>query len=112
MNKRIHFILNDLGLLKRNKYRQRVLAKLYLSQAGKCYWCSCQTLFRVHNHPRQSSIDHLKTKFQGRKTFSDGGYVMACYSCNQKRGREEYKEFKKLSDKIKQTQRKLWALEL
>jgi hypothetical protein len=41
-----------------------------------------------------ATIDHLKTKSQGRKGYMEGGHVLACRSCNVERNRQEMFEMR------------------
>jgi hypothetical protein len=77
--------------------RQRILRDLFIHHSGKCHWCSCNTSpgVQFNGLSFQATIDHLKTIRQGRKTYRDGGFVLACRKCNGSRNCEEIKEHKK-----------------
>ena len=61
---------------------------LYLKQDGLCHWCGRKTFIggEYHNRANQATIDHLKTKRDGRMDYMDGGHVLACSECNHDKG--------------------------
>jgi hypothetical protein len=79
------------------KKRQALAEHLFIHFGGKCWWCKCDVV-KVNENlitrlPNQATVDHLKTLRDGRENYFDGGHVLACYTCNTNRGREEDKKY-------------------
>ena len=68
--------------------------RLYFRHFGQCHWCGCDVFLKGGTPGRTlentATIDHLKTKLQGRSNFTDGGHVLACQPCNNRRGAEDW----------------------
>ena len=65
--------------------RKRLADHLFIHHSGKCFWCDCNVERSVKAGPLQATIDHLKTKLEGRENYFDGGHVLACAKCNSQR---------------------------
>lgn len=78
-------------------------------QDQRCYWCGCPIVF--HNHvPGQpipddsATVDHVYPAWHPkRKEFKHTGkpspFVMACHSCNNKRGGTSFRKYHELIGK-------------
>lgn len=71
--------------------RKLVLPGLLLAHECKCHWCKIPVIETATRRPDQATVDHLKTKRQGRKDYWEGGHVLSCYRCNHKRNNVEMK---------------------
>src|SRR5271166_1872268 len=73
--------------------------KMWFQQLGTCYWCQRDLHFgKIDKNDRTfATIDHLKTKNQGRETYMEGGHVLACRSCNAERNRQELYEMGRIT---------------
>lgn len=85
-----------MGYSRKKCHRGRV-AKLW-NINPHCHWCGTKTE-RVDNtleqpkvHPHSATFDHLyhKSEPQRRTRKGRNAGVLACYSCNQKRGRDAH----------------------
>lgn len=62
-----------------------------------CYWCSCLTILPTPDHVKivpknQATLDHLVSRLKGRngKDWPNGiNTVLACWQCNNDRGKVE-----------------------
>ena len=79
---------------KRRKYcNRRKVSKLW-AESPYCHWCDVLTTRvednqqRLHSH--SATFDHLYHKSEAKRHTRNGrnAGVLACYDCNQKRGRE------------------------
>jgi hypothetical protein len=77
----------------------RILKKLILENNGICHWCGCQTN-DIPNHSKKASIDHLISVLEGRTTPREGGFVLACRSCNHGRSSKFQKEMNRQKQNI------------
>lgn len=53
--------------------------EIYKRERGKCFYCDMKLKFK------KATIDHIKPKSYGGE-LSKNNTVIACYTCNQKRG--------------------------
>jgi hypothetical protein len=69
------------------KKKSALFTRLFLQFDGKCHWCKCEVFQGrdYHNQLNQATVDHLMTMREGRTTYTEGGHVLSCYSCNQAR---------------------------
>lgn len=81
--------------MSKNQQKRR-LAKLH-AQSSACHWCACETVYMGGQPPKplvrnRATLDHLYDKFDPRRGKIGGGTVevtvLACWACNQRRGRE------------------------
>lgn len=67
-------------------------------QDSRCYWCGCETLL-IYRPPticnkkfpkldNEATLDHLYSAINGPRPVEDYTCVLACNSCNHKRGQE------------------------
>ena len=80
--------------MRKSNNRKRVHRLWDISK--KCFWCGKETVLQESGlgvaQPNTATYDHLyhRTEPQRKlKQFKDLG-VLACYACNQKRGRDAY----------------------
>lgn len=86
-----------------NERMRRRLIRLWLADR-RCYFCRRPTVLVVSpggrkptnkknldHFPERASIDHLHSRFSENRKQLHGieTTVLACYECNQRRGREE-----------------------
>lgn len=76
------------------KHRKTILFK---DQNGKCYYCKKNMLFTIsiqfNKQPKNlATIEHIYHKFDEQRK-KKGRWVLACYECNQKKGKEKEREF-------------------
>ena len=75
----------------------RIALKVYhrtmLSEAQnhRCCYCGCKMTEQA-NHKNSATIDHVLPKSKGGANHPDN-YVIACYSCNTKRGSTPAEQF-------------------
>ena len=69
--------------------RKKILPQLLIDFNHKCHWCDITVVVTPEKCSNQATVDHLKTRRQGRKDYMDGGHVLACHKCNHERGAEE-----------------------
>lgn len=74
-----------------NKKVRKLLAE---QSNSKCFWCKITVkeydLKDKENMPDdQATLDHLKSKSKGRKSYEVVPKVLACYKCNRERGRRD-----------------------
>jgi hypothetical protein len=87
--------------------RKLVLPGLLLAHNRKCHWCQIPVVETAQRRPDQATVDHLKTKRQGRKHYMEGGHVLSCYRCNHKRNNVEMKAIGVAIQKEKAVRQKL-----
>jgi len=76
-------------------------------QNSCCHWCGCQTivvfrppkifglpLLKFQPVPFEATIDHLYSRFDGRRrqTWGEETTVLACWRCNNQRARVEQEQ--------------------
>lgn len=71
--------------------------KLFDLHEGKCFWCGCDTRFNGKRSGDFATVDHFFTRADKRR-FMGVGFpralkVLACYSCNHRRGGTSPEEF-------------------
>jgi 5-methylcytosine-specific restriction endonuclease McrA len=91
--------------LSRIGYSVRKTKKLWDEQGGLCYWCHKETF--LQGDPRRfrpktgklsgkaATLDHLFPAGDPRRGLERRAIVMACSSCNGKRGKKDPDEFRK-----------------
>lgn len=83
--------------------------QMWHDQRGRCYWCGCQIVFHTHV-PGQpipddaATVDHIYPAWHPkRREFKNQGrpspFVMACHSCNNKRGGTSFRKYHELIGK-------------
>ena len=69
--------------------------KLFMKQGGFCYYCLCKVEMSVAgHHPRRGTLDHILAKDRGGTDDIDN-LVLACFACNQRKGRRKESDFRK-----------------
>jgi len=81
--------------------RRRLRLKMWFNQLGCCFWCHRDLHFQKMSKSDRgyATIDHLKTKNQGREDYFQGGHVLAYRACNVERNRQELLEIGKPTKK-------------
>lgn len=80
-----------------NSKRARLIReKLYMKQGGFCYYCLERMTMSTpdERHPRRGTLDHVKPRAEGGGSVADN-FVLACFSCNQRKGRQREADFRK-----------------
>lgn len=78
---------------------KRQFRKFGWKSGRHCYWCGVLVKYHVRNHPDQATRDHLTPKSKGG-THGRKNIVVACWTCNTKRGSDmTWVPFHKRQDK-------------
>lgn len=59
-----------------------------------CHWCGIVTVLpnAANRMPRNmATIDHLWPRYHPNRLAGDHAVVLACYGCNERRNRDDYK---------------------
>lgn len=68
--------------------------RLWKASGGRCHWCSRVTRLlagvpdRISQPPDLATVDHVRSRFV-RAPGEASPLVLACYTCNQRRARDE-----------------------
>ena len=82
------------------KTNRQIRNSLYKKQNGKCFWCEiptieCDVIFKKGEliPSNKSTLDHVYHKGHPLKSNPppNSAYVLACFSCNQKRSKLQEK---------------------
>ena len=99
--------------LNRGDYKRRRLQRLFDEQGGKCHWCGHLCLMAgqpgylkkngVTLGARAATTDHLYSRLNPLRGKVGGKQlVMACSSCNKRRGHEEVRQHHRDQQKMKE----------
>lgn len=72
---------------------------------GKCFWCKIPvrqypheevtSFYAIGKHPTdEATLDHVKSRYAGRKKGEVTAKVLCCWPCNMKRALEDEKKLK------------------
>jgi hypothetical protein len=83
--------------------------QVWADQGERCYWCLCLIIFHTHvpGEPipdNAATVDHVYPAWHPKRiAFKNKGmpspFVMACHSCNNKRGGISFKKYHELIGK-------------
>lgn len=79
------------------KRRKKLGTEFRQKHKGKCFYCKRMVKVKhvKQDDPLRATLDHLVPRSQGGKD-SRKNLVLACYQCNQAKGRIGHEEFLRL----------------